>query len=150
MTPIFILLPDFATDCLFNSRQIRSFPSSFCIHNIGDTVLYQSWKTSLTRQADKNLHLVKKCKRCLKVKARKSMGNKFQEGNGERLLEVLQFTIWTDEQEVPEEPWNFSDNTTCNLILSSASVLLLLIKWHSPYLGSYFGIMHYHLATPLI
>lgn len=41
--------------CQFDFRQIISFLTSFCIHNVRDILSYQSWQISLTKQADKIL-----------------------------------------------------------------------------------------------
>lgn len=69
----------------------------------------------------------------LQDKGRKILEGKSPEGDDKNLLEVSLFSvcrvwIWTG---IPEQRWNFSDSTTRQLVLSSASAVLLLIKWYS-------------------
>lgn len=78
------------------------------------------------------------------MKARESMESKSQGGNGENLQEVFPLSVWTAwaRRGVPEQPWNFSETTTCLFFIQGS----LIANWMA--VVTVWKLVCYHLAAP--
>lgn len=123
MTPIFIWHPDSSTFSLILGKSCHFSPVSASITwdiyyhiRVGKFRLLNELIKSLSHQELQN-------------KGRKSSERTSQEADDKYLLEVSLLSackaqIWTG---ILEQAW---DSSTCQLIPSSGSAVLLLIKWH--------------------